>query len=75
MSGTAQSMLRRSGAKLTTTRVTDSPIFITLRALGGAGSAISRNGTYPRTPFSPIEMYAPWDEYDSTVPLTLVPTG
>ena len=45
MSGTAQSMLRRDGAKLTTTRVTDSPSFITLRALGGGGSAISRSGT------------------------------
>ena len=38
-------MLRRSGAKLTTTNVTDSPSCITLRALVGAGSAISRNGT------------------------------
>ena len=56
MSGTAQSMLRRSGAKLTTTRVTDSPSLMTVRALGGVGSAISRSGTYPRTPFSPIEM-------------------
>ncbi len=45
MSGTAQSILRRSGAKLTTTSVTDSPICITLRALGGGGSAISRSGT------------------------------
>ena len=45
MSGSAQSMLRRAGAKLTTTTVTDSPSFITLRALGGGGSAISRSGT------------------------------
>ena len=45
MSGTAQSMLRRSGAKLTTTSVTDSPSFITLRALVGAGFAIRRSGT------------------------------
>ncbi len=44
MSGIAQSMLRRSGAKLTTTSVTDSPIFITLRALVGAGFAIRRKG-------------------------------
>jgi hypothetical protein len=56
MSGTAQSILRRSGAKLTTTNVTDSPSFITLRALVGVGSAMSRSGTYPRTPFWPIEM-------------------
>ena len=44
-SGSAQSMLRRAGAKLTTTTVTDSPTFITLFALRGAGSAISRSGT------------------------------
>ncbi len=49
-------MLRRAGAKLTTTTVTDSPIFMTLFALRGAGSAISRSGTYPRTSVSPMVM-------------------
>jgi hypothetical protein len=52
MLGTAQSMLRRAGAKLATTSVTASPIFITSRALRGGGSDISRRGTYPNT--SPI---------------------
>jgi hypothetical protein len=44
MSGMAQSMLRRSGMKLTTTTVTDSPIFNCLRALRGGGSAIRLSG-------------------------------
>ncbi|MEZ5247729.1 MAG: hypothetical protein R2713_00475 [Ilumatobacteraceae bacterium] len=42
---TARSMLRRAGAKLSTTSVTASPIFMYSRALRGAGSAISRSGT------------------------------
>ncbi len=45
MFGTAQSMLRRAGAKLATTSVTASPTFITSRALRGGGSDISRSGT------------------------------
>ena len=45
IAGTARSMLRRAGAKLSTTSVTDSPTFMNSRALRGAGSAISRRGT------------------------------
>ena len=45
IAGTARSMLRRAGAKLSTTNVTDSPTFMNSRALRGAGSAISRSGT------------------------------
>ena len=45
MPATARSMLRRAGAKLSTTSVTASPIFMNSRALRGAGSAISRRGT------------------------------
>ena len=45
MFGTAQSMLRRAGAKLATTSVTASPTFITSRALRGGGSDIRRSGT------------------------------
>ena len=43
--GRARSMLRRDGAKLSTTRVTASPCFITSRALRGGGLPISRSGT------------------------------
>ena len=60
MVGMARSMLRRAGAKLSTTSVTDSPTFMNSRALRGAGSAIRLNGTYPFT--SPIRTYAPCDE-------------
>jgi tungstate transport system substrate-binding protein len=45
MAGTARSMLRRVGAKLSTTRATASPSFMNSRALRGAGSAIIRSGT------------------------------
>ena len=45
MPGTQRSMLRRVALKLTTTSSTSSPIFMTSRALRGAGSAISRSGT------------------------------
>ena len=45
MPATARSMLRRAGAKLSTTSVTASPIFMNSRALRGAGSAIRRRGT------------------------------
>jgi hypothetical protein len=41
----ARSMLLRAGAKLSTTRVTASPIFMNSRALRGGGSDISRSGT------------------------------
>ena len=47
--GIARSMLRRVGAKLSTTSVTDSPTFMNSRALRGAGSAMRLNGTYPFT--------------------------
>jgi len=43
--GIAKSMLRRAGAKLSTTRVIDSPIFMNSRALRGGGSDIRLNGT------------------------------
>ena len=43
--GIARSMLRRAGAKLSTTSVIDSPIFMNSRALRGAGSAIRLSGT------------------------------
>ena len=43
--GTAKSMLRFAAAKLSTTRVIDSPTFMNSRALRGAGSAISLRGT------------------------------
>ena len=45
--GTARSILRRVAPKLLTTSVTVSPRSMTSRALRGAGSAISRSGTYP----------------------------
>ena len=45
MPGTHRSMLRRVALKLTTTSSTSSPIFMTSRALRGAGSAINRSGT------------------------------
>ena len=45
MPGTQRSMLRRVALKLTTTSSTSSPIFMTSRALRGAGSAINRSGT------------------------------
>ena len=43
--GMARSMLRREGAKLSTTSVIDSPIFMNSRALRGAGSDIRLSGT------------------------------
>jgi hypothetical protein len=46
MCGVARSMLRFAGRNDSTTRVTVSPIFMISRALRGAGSAISRSGTY-----------------------------
>src|SRR3954451_19015613 len=58
--GIARSTLRRAGAKLSTTRVTDSPIFMNSRALRGGGSDMRLSGTYPFT--SPIRTYAPCDE-------------
>ena len=60
MPTTARSMLRRAAAKLSTTSVIASPIFMNSRALRGAGSAISRSGTYPFT--SLTRTYAPCDE-------------
>jgi hypothetical protein len=45
IAGVARSMLRRGGAKLSTTNDTDSPIFMNSRALRGAGLLISRRGT------------------------------
>ena len=42
--GFKSSMLRRSGAYPTTTRVTASPSLSTERALRGAGSSINRSG-------------------------------
>ena len=58
--GNPASMLRRAGTNPAMTTVALSPIFMTLRALGGGGSAISRRGTYTRT--SSTRRYAPWDE-------------
>ena len=43
--GIARSMLRRAGAKLSTTKVIDSPIFMNSRALRGSGSDIRLSGT------------------------------
>ena len=56
----ASSMLRRAAAKLDTTSVTASPIFMNSRALRGAGSAIRRSGTYACA--SPMTTYAPCEE-------------
>lgn len=58
--GNPASMLRRAGTNPAMTTVALSPIFMTLRALGGGGSAISRRGTYTRT--SSTRRYAPCDE-------------